>query len=179
MSGFDARDVQDLVDQIEQMLPAADDLLHALAVLRRQRILLKQLREPEDGVERRAQLVTHAGEEVALGAIGAVGFDTRIPQRHFHRPLLGDVAGDADQVAAVALFVGDRDALGMERPPAVFAGAKRLLADVHQCLRLQRGAIALGQRIGLPFGNSSASVRPRISGPVRPSTLSSARLNST
>ena len=51
---FDAGDVQDLVDQFEEVPPGFEDLLHALRLLRPQRVHLQQLGEPQDRVQRRA-----------------------------------------------------------------------------------------------------------------------------
>ena len=56
---------------------------------------LHQLGEPDDGVERRAQLVTHVGEEVALGAAGCF------------RLFLGGLQGPLDLLAI--RLVDDRD----------------------------------------------------------------------
>ena len=44
-----------------------------------------QFREADDGIERRAQLVAHVGEELQLGAIGAFSFRFlfKIPLRQF------------------------------------------------------------------------------------------------
>ena len=41
----------------------------------------QHLGEADDGVERRAQLVAHGGEEPALGGVGALGFGARILER--------------------------------------------------------------------------------------------------
>ena len=68
-----------------------------------------QLREADDGVERRADFVAHAGQEVALGAAGLFGFGSRLLQladvhRHHdeahhatidHIRRVGDMGGQA------------------------------------------------------------------------------------
>ena len=46
-------------------------LILVVAVVRRH--LLQHLAVSDDGVERRAQLVAHVGEEVALGLVGRLG----------------------------------------------------------------------------------------------------------
>src|SRR5436853_278985 len=61
--GLDARDVEDLVDQLQQVPAALEDLLHALAVGSAVGLHLEELPEAEDRVERRPQLVAHAREE--------------------------------------------------------------------------------------------------------------------
>jgi hypothetical protein len=66
-SGFDAAEVQHLVDQLQQVLRPAQDLLRIGLLVRRQgglAVALQQLREAEDGVHRRAQLVRHVAEEL-------------------------------------------------------------------------------------------------------------------
>ena len=40
---------------------------------RAQQLVRDRLREADNGVERRAQLVAHIGQEVALGAVGQLG----------------------------------------------------------------------------------------------------------
>ena len=52
----------------------------------------QHFRKADDGVERRAQLVAHGGEEPALGGIGALGFRARVLERLFLHLALGDVA---------------------------------------------------------------------------------------
>src|SRR2546425_5001051 len=56
------------------MTPPLEDVLDAFALLRAQGVELQELREADDAVQRRAQLMAHAGEELALRAIGAIGF---------------------------------------------------------------------------------------------------------
>src|SRR2546422_4757045 len=73
LAGLDLREVEDIVDQAEQVLAAGEDLVQEscagwsveLAVTR----IREQLGEPDDRVERRAQLVAHVGEEDTLVAV--------------------------------------------------------------------------------------------------------------
>ena len=58
----------------KQVLAAAVDDVQVLALLGGQGIVaLHQLGEPDDGVDRRPDLVGHVGQERALGAVGRVG----------------------------------------------------------------------------------------------------------
>ena len=57
--------------------------------------------EADDGIERRAQLVAHGGEEAALGGVGALGLGARLLERLLLRLALGDVAHDRDDLALV------------------------------------------------------------------------------
>ena len=69
LAGFDLRQVEHLVDEAEQMRAGT---VHAAQRLRRllgaeaRRIGHHHLGEADDGVERRAQLVAHVGEELRL-----------------------------------------------------------------------------------------------------------------
>jgi len=70
-SRFDLREVEDVVDQVEEIRARAVDRVRELDLLLREvavRILLQQLREDEQRVERRAQLVRHVREELGLVA---------------------------------------------------------------------------------------------------------------
>ena len=59
----------------------------------------EHLGEADDGVERRAQLVAHGGEEAALGGIGALGLLARAFERLLLRLALGHVADHRDHLA--------------------------------------------------------------------------------
>ena len=68
-AGFDLRQVEHLIDEAKQVSSSA---VHALQRLQRLfraeagRVRDHHLGEPDDGVERRAQLVAHAGDELRL-----------------------------------------------------------------------------------------------------------------
>ena len=62
---LDLGQVEDVVDQGEQMPPRAEHPIKRLGVLlQRLRILPQHLADADDGVERRAQLVAHIGQEL-------------------------------------------------------------------------------------------------------------------
>ena len=64
-SRLDLGQVEDVVDQGEQVPPSAEHAVERLKVLScRLRILAQHLGDANDGVERRAQLVTHVGEKL-------------------------------------------------------------------------------------------------------------------
>ena len=70
-SRLDLREVEDLVDEREQVLPAGVDgrrVLHFLRVERGARVLRQQAGQDEHAVQRRAQLVRHVGEKLRLVA---------------------------------------------------------------------------------------------------------------
>src|SRR5205814_6149224 len=92
------------------------------------RVELRELRESENRVERCTQLVAHAGEEVALGVIGASGFGLRAQplcdlalelfvggtqlERALLHPLLELVRVALHALAEPRLFQGDRELRG-------------------------------------------------------------------
>ena len=74
LAGFDAGQVQDVVDQEQQMLATAVDGVQAHVLALGQHITdFEQLGIAHDGVQGGAQLVAHAGQEGALGLVGHFG----------------------------------------------------------------------------------------------------------
>ena len=64
---LDLRDGEDVLDEAEEVRARAPDDAEPLAALSRDRgVAFEELREPEHGVERRAELVAHPREEDAL-----------------------------------------------------------------------------------------------------------------
>src|SRR5687768_12185357 len=71
------------------MAPTLEDMLDALALLRTEGIELQKLPEADDAVQRRAELVAHAREKLALGAIRPTGQGLRpLPVRALPLELL-------------------------------------------------------------------------------------------
>ena len=69
LSGFHLREIEDVVDQLKKMPGALQDEGAELGIFRRHRaepLVSHDLRESDDRVERRAQLVRHVGDELAL-----------------------------------------------------------------------------------------------------------------
>ena len=96
LARLDARQVEHVVDQREQMRAGVLDVLDALELRHRRRpggVEAQQLGEAEHRVEGSAQLVAHARQELGLGAVGrferrpCLALGTRDVQR-------GDVAQD-------------------------------------------------------------------------------------
>ncbi len=71
LTGLDLRHIQDVADQIQQMRPRTVDEARILFVVRiadrPEHLRLDHLREAEHGVQRRAQLMAHIGEEGGFG----------------------------------------------------------------------------------------------------------------
>ena len=95
LAGHDARDVEDVGDQLFLDVRVALDGLerarHRGAV---QLAHAQQPRPPEHGIERRAQLVGERGEEVLLRAVGGGELLGAPPEVVFQPLALGDVADD-------------------------------------------------------------------------------------
>ena len=75
-SGLDARQIEDLVDQVQQVNAGVVNVGRIFLVdrhgVRAENFALHHLGEAEDGVERRAQLVAHLREEARLGDVGGL-----------------------------------------------------------------------------------------------------------
>jgi len=78
MSGFHARQVEQLIDQRQQVLTAGMDVADVFAVARvAERAVgfaLDQVGEPDDGVERRTQLMADRTQEFDLAVVRLRGF---------------------------------------------------------------------------------------------------------
>ncbi len=146
-AGLDLRHVENVVDDVEQILPAAADVAAIFAILvgaeRAEHARLHDLGKADDGVERRAQLVAHIGEEFRLGLVGLLGAGLfgGVFLGQFGQPLLrGAQVGDrrhqpllaVDQLFLVRLERGD---VGADRDIAAVLGAP--LADVQPAAVLE------------------------------------------
>ena len=73
-AGLDLREIEHVVDEVEEVRSAGADGVERIALVGAERaIALEELRVADDAVERRAQLVAHVGEELALGARRGLG----------------------------------------------------------------------------------------------------------
>ena len=76
-AGLDATDVDDIVDEIEQVLTALVNVVGVFlvgwVVVRPEELRAHDLGEAQNGVQRRAQLMTHGGQEAGLGEISFLG----------------------------------------------------------------------------------------------------------
>ena len=77
LAGLDLGHVEDVVDQAQQVLTGFEDVrgvsLVAGVPQGAEHLGLHDFRKAVDGIERRAQLVTHVGEELGLGHVGSLG----------------------------------------------------------------------------------------------------------
>ena len=73
-ASFDLGEVEDVVDEVKQVLAAAEDGVEAGGVVFVDGVsVFENFGVAKDGVERGAQFVAHVGEERALGFAGGFG----------------------------------------------------------------------------------------------------------
>jgi hypothetical protein len=89
---LDTGKVEDVVDDGQQRLGGGLDRLQVFALLASDLGVEKQIRHADDAVHRRADLVAHVGEEVALGPARRLGGLLRLEQLDLAQLALGDVA---------------------------------------------------------------------------------------
>ena len=99
LARLDLREVEDGVDQLEQVLARGVDLAEVgdeAGLPEVLRLLLQHLGVADDGVERRAQLVGHAGEELRLVAVGHLELAEEARVLDGQRRLRGEGAEQVD-----------------------------------------------------------------------------------
>ena len=79
LAGFDLREIEDVVDDAQQRLGRDVDLPNVVLLARGEPTLQGEVRHAEDGVQRRADLVAHVGQEVALGPVRRFRRLARLP----------------------------------------------------------------------------------------------------
>src|ERR1700728_2737393 len=90
LAGVDPCHVEDLVYELEQVTAGAAYVPETLVLRGVQLVELEELRETEDRVQRRAQLVAHPREELTLRPV-------RLVELPLERRLLTHVCGDGHQ----------------------------------------------------------------------------------
>ena len=105
-AGLDLRQVEDVVDHLQQVVGGIADLAQPVGRDRVERIAPHQVGQPDDGVQRGADLVAHVGHKRALGPVRGLGdvagdhqFRVGLLQAKFDLFELGDV-GHQHQEAA-------------------------------------------------------------------------------
>ena len=75
MTCFDLRQVEDVVDQSQQVRAVGVNRVEVTILLfdRSRHPASQHIREPQHGIHRRANLVAHVGQKVALGPVGRLG----------------------------------------------------------------------------------------------------------
>ena len=75
------------------------DRVHEFALLRVERGVLQQLGHAEDAVHRRADLVAHVGQELALGPAGGLGALPGLEQRGLSPSAVDELLRTGDAIA--------------------------------------------------------------------------------
>ena len=140
LAGLDLRQIEDVVDQRQQVTAALSDEFHIFAILgrleRTECAVEDQLREAVDGVQRRAQLVRHVGEELRLAEVGHVGGAARrlqlLGQQHQFAGPGFEIELGVLQLGLALLLGGDVGADG-----DIAAAAGRMMADHQPALACQ------------------------------------------
>src|SRR5438309_48986 len=92
-------------------MPAGPEhVLHALALVRGKILDVQELSEPQDGVERRPQLMAHARQELALRPVRSIGFEPGLLERLFGGFARGGiliVAEDSDRLPCAIVLDAD------------------------------------------------------------------------
>src|SRR4029077_10552640 len=109
-TGFDARHVEHVIDQAQQVLPALLDMSDVFAISGAsqwpQKLKAHDVGEADDGVERRAQLVTHMGQKLRLHPARPFGRALGLAQAEIE---IGELGPDAVPAAELANDHGDED----------------------------------------------------------------------
>ena len=133
LAGFGLRQVEDVVDQIEQVGAAALDVAQvftiALAADRAVHLLDDHVGETDDGIQGRAQLVAHRGQELRLGPVGALGVVLGAQQFRFGRLAVGDVEDDAIEKHRPAVVAEDAAAALLHPAQAAVLAADAVFDD--------------------------------------------------
>ena len=98
-AGFNLGNVKNRIDEIKQMVGTRQHLVKVIRLLVRQhafRLAPDDAGKADNGIERRAQLMTHIGEEGTLGLVGRLGGGTGFFKFLFVMPALGDIPVQAD-----------------------------------------------------------------------------------
>ena len=97
-AGLDLRDVEDVVDDVQQRLGRRSHQVQRLALLRAQVAVEQQRRHAHDAVHRRPDLVAHVREELALGAVRLLGLLPRLLELpRLHLELRHQLAREPDR----------------------------------------------------------------------------------
>src|SRR5205814_10608938 len=100
-SRLDLREIEDVVDQSQLVLAGRENVLEVVGLLlvdAAEQTLQEDLREADDRVERRSQLVRHVREELRLVPVGGSELLVEKPELVAH-PI--DVAGERTELVAV------------------------------------------------------------------------------
>ncbi len=141
LARLDLRHVEHVVDEAQQVAAAVVDVVDIFAVFegleRPEGLVPDDVGKPDDRVQRRAQLVAHAGEELGLRHVRLVGQDFRLGEFAFAPALFGDVGHRADGARGLSVRVAQDAAL--QRHDALRAVVGAPDADFFAAVLVGRG----------------------------------------
>ncbi|MNR01623.1 hypothetical protein D3C85_1174350 [compost metagenome] len=108
---LDAREVEDVIDHLEQVLGRLRGQRGIFSLFIVQGRSLEQLQHAQHAIHRGAQLMAHHGQELCLGVIGALGLFARLNQ--LRDRLLLFLAGDFQALGQVVDVLGQVAQLGI------------------------------------------------------------------
>ena len=95
-AGIDLGDIKQIVDQAQKVSTGSTDIVGIILITRladgTEQLLRDDLGEPDYGVQRRTQFVTHVGEKRVLGGVGRFGGFLSSNEVVLHRLAFGDVS---------------------------------------------------------------------------------------
>ena len=92
LRGFDLGQIEDVVDEMQQVVAGAAKDLHVLVLLGGERGLREQIRDADDRIHRRSDLVAHARQKIGLGLARGLRHGLGLLQLRLHPLALRDVA---------------------------------------------------------------------------------------
>ena len=147
LAGRGLGEIQDIVDQRQQVPTRAMHVMGIFAVAgmpqRSQHLGAQHFGKADDGIQRRAQLMAHQGEEIALGGVGA-GFGLQGPRKllfaRLQQPDLALQQRLAGAHAPIAAAPGDHEAFH-QRLGVFFQQGGAQFGDRHIGIHHQRRAV--------------------------------------
>src|SRR5262249_4859112 len=97
LTGLDLREIEDVVEDVEQGLGRRLGHVQVLALLGREVGVQGQLRHTEDAIHRRADLVAHVRQELALRPAGCLRRHFRLLQLTRYALLLGNISTRSEE----------------------------------------------------------------------------------
>src|SRR5690606_14707001 len=91
LAGLDSREIEDVVDDLEEIQAVAANRIEALQIVRVVQLAAQDLRVAEDRRHRRAYLMAHVREKITLCAVGRFGDLARLAQLELRLLVIRDV----------------------------------------------------------------------------------------
>ncbi len=144
---LDQREIEDFVDQVQQVPSCLENLIDAalLRDRRRRSAGFHELGKAENGAQRRAQLVAHAGKEIGLREVGVFRDGHRVVQLQLDLLAHGIVGADqqvSDDVAVIVAQRGDRH--DGRKAAAILADVGQFIAVLDPARRLESQRLEAG-----------------------------------